>query len=87
MKSFRYEIAKTNFICYFRGTYRSLALPVVGGVVGGTLTYVSFKSCCDKLKESLEDTLLSNPNHISDEAENIIIDIDLNEDLIIDVEE
>ena len=50
------------------------SIPVIGGVVGGGITYVSFKPCCDKLKESLQDTLLSNPNHIETEEENIIID-------------
>lgn len=49
-------------------------IPVIGGVVGGGITYVSFKPCCDKLKESLQDTWLSNPNHIETEEENIIID-------------
>ncbi len=50
------------------------SIPFIGGVVGGSITYVSFKPCCDKLKESLQDTLLSNPNHIETEEENIIID-------------
>lgn len=50
------------------------SLPIVGSVVGGGITYVSFKPCCDKLKESLLDTLLSNPNHIETKEENIIID-------------
>ena len=50
------------------------SLPIVGGVVGGGITYVSFKPCCDKLKESLQDTLLSNPNHIETEEEKSIID-------------
>lgn len=50
------------------------SLPVVGGVIGGGITYLSFKPCCDKLKSSLQDTLLSNPNHIETEEENIIID-------------
>lgn len=27
------------------------------------ITFITFKPCCDKLKESLQDTLLSNPNH------------------------
>lgn len=50
------------------------ALPIVGSAVGGGITYVSFKPCCDKLKASLQDTLLSNPNHIETEEENIIIE-------------
>lgn len=57
------------------------SLPVVGGVIGGGITYLSFKPCCDKLKSSLQDTLLSNPNHIETKEEDIIIDnIDINSD-------
>lgn len=57
------------------------SVPVVGGVIGGGITYVSFKPCCDRLKESLQDTLLSNPDHVETPEENIIIDdvIDVNE--------
>ncbi len=51
------------------------AIPVVGGVIGGGITYVSFKPCCDKLKASLQNTLLSNPDYQGDD-----------DDLIIDVE-
>lgn len=47
----------------------SKAIPVVGGVIGGGLTFVSFKPCCDKLKRELKDTLLANPNHKSSEEE------------------
>ena len=50
------------------------SIPIVGAAVGGGITYVSFKPCCDKLKESLQDTLLSNPNHVETEEENIIIE-------------
>lgn len=46
----------------FTGFFKK-AIPVVGGVIGGGITYLSFKPCCDKLKESLQDTLLSNPDH------------------------
>lgn len=41
------------------------AIPVVGGVIGGGITFFSFKPCCLRLKEALTDTLLANPNHIS----------------------
>ena len=34
------------------------------------MTYVSFKPCCDKLKASLQDTLLSNPDHEVTKEEN-----------------
>ncbi len=52
----------------FSGFFKK-AIPVIGGVVGGGITYISFKPCCDKLKESLQDTLLSNPDHISTDEE------------------
>lgn len=39
------------------------AIPVIGGVIGGGITYLSFKPCCDKLKNSLRDTALSNPDY------------------------
>ncbi|MEG1863280.1 MAG: hypothetical protein RR198_06685 [Oscillospiraceae bacterium] len=59
----------------FAGAFKS-AIPVLGGVVGGTITFFSFKPCCDKLKLSLQDTLLSNPNHkVSDSEEKIFLDI------------
>lgn len=50
------------------------SLPVIGGVIGGGITYVSFKPCCDKLKLSLQDTLLSNPNRVENEEKELIID-------------
>lgn len=46
----------------------------MGGVIGGGITYVSFKPCCDKLKSALQDTLLSNPDHQEAAEENIIIE-------------
>lgn len=48
------------------------AIPVVGGVIGGGITFFSFKPCCLRLKNALTDTLLSNPNHISSTEENHI---------------
>ena len=68
-KWFGVRMTKEVFTGFFKH-----AIPVVGGVIGGGLTYVSFKPCCDKLKASLEDTLLSNPDHASTEEEDIIID-------------
>lgn len=46
----------------FAGFFKK-KIPIVGGAVGGGITYFSFKPCCYKLKSSLQDTLLSNPNH------------------------
>lgn len=57
----------------FAGFFKK-AIPVVGGVIGGGITYLSFKPCCDKLKESLRDTLLSNPDYHSTKEEDVIID-------------
>ena len=45
-------------------------IPVVGGVVGGGITFTTFKPCCHRLKAALQDTMLSNPQHVSDSEEN-----------------
>lgn len=45
----------------FAGFFKK-AIPVFGGVVGGGITYLSFKPCCDNLKKSLQDTALCNPS-------------------------
>lgn len=44
-------------------------IPVVGGLVGGGITFFSFKPCCDRLKVVLQDTMLSNPEHKSSNEE------------------
>lgn len=56
-KWFGIKMTKEVFTGFFKH-----AIPVVGGVIGGGLTYMSFKPCCDKLKQSLQDTVLSNPD-------------------------
>ena len=64
----------------FAGFFKK-AIPVVGGAIGGVITYVSFKPCCEKLKASLQDTILSNPN--SEPVENLdeeIIDAEVVEE-------
>ena len=66
-KWFGQKMTKEIFAGFFKK-----AIPVVGGVVGGGLTFVSFKPCCDKLKASLQDTLLSNPDHKESEEESAI---------------
>lgn len=48
------------------------AIPVVGGVVGGGITFFSFKPCCMRLKDALADTMLSNPKHIATTEEDHI---------------
>ncbi len=57
-KWFGVKMTKEVFAGFFKK-----ALPVVGGLIGGGLTYISFKPCCEKLKKTLQDTILSNPNY------------------------
>jgi hypothetical protein len=47
----------------FAGFFKKV-IPIVGGVVGGGLTFFSFKPCCQRLQDALKDTILSNPNHV-----------------------
>ena len=44
----------------FAGFFKK-AIPLVSGVIGGGITYLSFKPCCIKLQKTLRDTILSNP--------------------------
>ena len=46
------------------------AIPVVGGFVAGGITFMSFKPCCMRLKAALQDTMLSNPDHVASTEEN-----------------
>lgn len=48
----------------FAGFFKK-AIPVVGGLIGGGITYLSFGPCCYKLRDSLHDTILSNPDAAS----------------------
>lgn len=56
----------------FAGFFKK-AIPVIGGAIGGSITYMTFKPCCDKLKSTLQDTMLSNPNHYVADKETITI--------------
>lgn len=58
----------------FAGFFRK-AIPVVGGVIGGGITYLSFKPCCDNLKKSLQDTALCNPSSRKSFDEFDVIDV------------
>ena len=55
---FGVNITKKVFAGFFKN-----AIPVAGGIIGGGITYIAFKPCCDKLKNSLRDTILSNPDY------------------------
>lgn len=67
-KWFGVNITKQVFADFFKKT-----IPVVEGIISGGITYLSFKPCCDKLKESLRDTLLSNPKYHSTKEAAVII--------------
>ena len=56
-KWFNVRMTKEVFAGFFKKT-----IPVVGGVIGGGITYATFKPCCEKLKNTLKETRLSNPN-------------------------
>lgn len=64
-KWFGVKMTKSVFAGFFKK-----AIPVIGGFVGGGITFFSFKPCCYRLKEALQDTMLSNPNHKSTTEEN-----------------
>jgi hypothetical protein len=70
-KWFSVNMTKQIFAGFFKK-----AIPVVGGVIGGGITYLSFKPCCDNLKKSLQDTLLCNPDTKEKFDDLTIIDID-----------
>ena len=76
LKWFNVNLTKKVFAGFFKK-----AVPVVGGVVGGGITYLSFKPCCDRLKASLQDTLLSNPKHHATEEEQQMVDEMLAQDV------
>lgn len=76
-KWFSVKMTKEVFAGFFKK-----AIPVVGGVIGGGITFVSFKPCCDKLKASLQNTMLSNPNyHPATEDDDLVI---IDEELVAD---
>ncbi len=56
----------------FAGFFKK-SIPVVGGVIGGGITFLSFKPCCNKLKASLQNTLLTYPNCLSEDVDIEII--------------
>lgn len=87
-KWFGIKMTKTIFAGFFKK-----AIPIVGSVVGGGITFFSFKPCCYRLKKVLQDTMLSNPNHKSSAEEDefvtsitkgTVIDVDYDEIIPID---
>lgn len=55
----------------------SKSILIVGGVLSGGITYLSFQKCCNNFKVAVNDTMLSNPNGHIDDAD--VIDIEINE--------
>ena len=68
-KWFSVRMTKEMFAGFFKK-----AIPVVGGVIGGGLTFATFAPCCKKLQSALSDTFLSNPDHIGSYEEDKIYD-------------
>lgn len=77
MKWFGVKLTKSVFAGFFKK-----AIPVVGGVVGGGITFLAFKPCCYRLKNVLQDTMLSNPNHASTKEEDEVLDSIISGDII-----
>ena len=76
---------------YFAGFFKK-AIPVLGGIIGGGLTFVTFKPCCVKLKDSLRETALSQPALKSEEdviidviVKDIVNDEEISEDILEDI--
>ena len=76
-KWFGIRMTKSIFAGFFKK-----AIPVVGGIAGGGITFLTFKPCCYRLKAALQDTMLSNPDHKSTSEENSFANSIINEDFI-----
>jgi len=61
-KWFGVRMTKTAFTGFF-----SKAIPVIGGVLGGAITYASFGPCCTRLVGALQSTALSDPDYKEDD--------------------
>lgn len=64
VKWFGVSLTKEVFTSFFEK-----AIPVVGGVIGGAITFLSFKPCCEKLKNSLKDTIFNKKDEIEEVIE------------------
>ena len=54
----------------------SKVVPVIGGAVTGGLSYITFKPCAKKLKNSFKDLYLCDPQYYKELQSQSIIDID-----------
>lgn len=81
-KWFGVRMTKEVFAGFFKKT-----IPVLGGVIGGGLTYATFKPCCDRLKDVLKDTMLSNPHEHQSLAEEEQIFQDIENGVIFDTDQ
>ena len=71
-KWFGQQMTKEIFAEFFKKS-----IPVVGSAIGGGLTYLAFGPCCEKLRASLRDTMLSNPNYeMTDEEKEMVVSIE-----------
>ena len=69
-KWFGVKMTKSVFAGFFKK-----AIPVVGGVLSGAITYVSFGPCCERLQNTLKDTYLTNPeNRVTVQPDEILIE-------------
>ncbi len=83
LKWFGIKLTKSVFAGFFKK-----AIPIVGGVIGGGLTFLAFKPCCYRLKDALQDTMLSNPHHVSTPEEAHIVESICSGEIIdVDIEE
>jgi hypothetical protein len=57
LKFFSVRLTKTTLANFFEKS-----IPVAGAVASGGITYLSFKPCCENLKNTLQNTELSNPS-------------------------
>lgn len=84
-KWFGIKMTKEVFAGFFKK-----AIPLVGGVIGGGISFATFKPCCVQLKKVLEDTYLSNPNY-KEQRENTIdiesgLEVDIVEENIVNID-
>lgn len=61
-KWFNIRMTKEIFAGFFKKS-----IPVLGGVIGGGITYATFKPCCERLMKTLQETKLYNVEDIKEE--------------------